>query len=209
MDRFFAWFHLPGSLVLTVIMSLTALGLAIAMPSTDRWLRAGAMLLSSLGDIILMNYTPIVKHLPKPMQGFIGGAAAFAVAHLVYFAAFFVLIHERNYSLINAGFWAGIVLTVVVAASLVFLAIHNRQDLSMLPLGMGYALVIGAVLTLVGSYAVSHGGFGWVLALGSVSFIISDYFIGLDVFCGVHSNTLQGLIWWFYPIGQLMLLFPR
>ena len=120
-----------------------------------------------------------------------------------------MLIRARNYALVNIGFWVGIALTVLVAASIILLAVHNRQDLSQLPLAMGYALIIGAVLTLVGSYAVSHGGWGWVLALGSVSFIISDYFIALDVFCGVHSDTMQGLIWWFYPIGQLMLLIPR
>lgn len=71
MHRFFAWFGLPGKLVLTALISLTAIVLAVIDPTPTRIICIPAMLLSSLGDIILMNYKPITKHLP--VKGFIAG----------------------------------------------------------------------------------------------------------------------------------------
>lgn len=83
MHRFFAWFGLPGKLVLTALISLTAVVLAVIDTTPTRIICIPAMLLSSLGDIILMNYKPITKHLP--VKGFIAGAVAFAAAHVYIF----------------------------------------------------------------------------------------------------------------------------
>ena len=47
MNRYFACFGLPGSLVLTGLMSLLALVLALCFPTPARWLCLAAMLFSS------------------------------------------------------------------------------------------------------------------------------------------------------------------
>jgi hypothetical protein len=40
-------------------------------------------------------------------------------------------------------------------------------------------------------------------AVGALSFFISDLIIGLDALAGI--STFGHLIWWYYPIGQILL----
>jgi hypothetical protein len=56
------------------------------------------------------------------------------------------------------------------------------------------------------SLAWSTRGLHLLTAAGALSFFISDLFIGLGVLCGVRSRFILGGIWWFYPIGQLLLI---
>ena len=49
MHKYFSWFGLPGSMVLSGLLSLTALVLALCFHSKDRWLCCAAMLLSTIG----------------------------------------------------------------------------------------------------------------------------------------------------------------
>lgn len=205
MNRFFRWFGLPGRLVLTVLMSAFACIMAAISPSLPRLLAVIAMVLSSLGDIILMDYHPITDSLP--FRGFIPGALVFTVAHLFYIAAFGYSIYDAGYSYINAGVVAAFACYVLmIVLTLVIVLSRNTEINSMFFLSMIYLFVITANCATVYSYAFSHGGLAIVSAIGVFSFLVSDYFIVMDKVCQIKSKTLKSLIWWFYPIGQIMLL---
>ena len=207
MNRYFAWFGLPGSLVLTLLLSLTALTLALVFQTPDRWLRLAAMLLSSLGDVILMSYTPVTRRLPGPLRGFACGAASFMLAHIAYIAAFGWRIARGGDPLVNAGFWAGVALLALAAVSMTVLFRRSgNRNRGLLALCLAYLAVIGCACAVVFSCAVSEGGWAYLLALGALSFAISDFFIGLEQLGGI--DACKDLIWWFYPIGQLLLICP-
>lgn len=67
-----------------------------------------------------------------------------------------------------------------------------------------YACVIGASLSLIWSYAYSERTVRSVAAAGALVFFLSDLIIGMGALCQV--NQFDSLIWWLYPIGQLLLI---
>ncbi len=205
MNKFFRWFGLPGRLVLTVLMSIFACLLAILSPSPPRLLAAIAMVMSSLGDIVLMDYKPITRSLH--LRGFITGSLLFTGAHLVYIAAFTYGIYDAGCAFLNAGVVVAFVLFVALVCTMLVLALLRNQELNyMFWLCTIYLFVICANCASVFSYAFSVGGMAIVSAVGVLSFLVSDFFIVLDRACGIRSHTLRQLIWWFYPIGQILLL---
>lgn len=204
MNRYFAWFGLPGSLVLTVLMSIYALVLAFIDPTLSRLSCVVAMFLCSLGDILLMDYEPITRHFPK--RGFIPGAITFAVAHLVYACAFMWLITEDKHPYFNLGAYAGIAIFVGLGIWVTVTCYLRNADKKMLPLCLLYLFFISVNCTTVLSAAVSCGGIRWISAVGVISFVISDLFISFDRICNIELKNSRMLIWTFYPIGQILLL---
>ena len=203
MHRFFKWFGLPGKVVLTALMSLLAVLMAVLDPTMTRILCIPAMLVSSLGDIILMNYRPITDRLP--FKGFIPGAVTFAVSHVLYFIAFLFAAVEGGRSYFNAGAYFGIIFSACLLLWMTFRGL-KRGNRKMLPLGMLYILFISLNFTTVFSCAVSHGGIFILSAVGVVSFLISDLMIAEDVILNDKIKNADTLIWTFYPIGQIFLI---
>ena len=205
MHKLFNWFGLPGKLILTSLISLTAVVLSIADPTLTRIVCIPAMLASSLGDIILMDYKPVTTRLP--VRGFIAGASVFAFAHVIYFCAF--LCSVKNY--FNAGAWAGIALFVAVSAAVVVICRSSAsgtstKDGKMLPLCILYLFFIALNYTTVYSCAAAHGGRFLISAVGVTLFLISDLFIVADSILGAKIKNSDFWIWTFYPIGQILLL---
>ncbi len=200
MDRYFRWFGLPGALVLTCCLSLFAGILAIWQGSADRWICFGAMVLSSFGDIALMNDPPVAKRLRNP---FLTGAGFFMAAHLCYLAAFFVLLDRTGCSLFNPGFfgaWAVGILTL-------WYFCRNMTQRTMFPLALGYLFLITSNCSVICAYAwgaFSSHPLSALAALGAASFFFSDVIIGRDILMGCRKY--QFLIWWLYPIGQFLLI---
>lgn len=205
MNRFFRWFGLPGRLVLTTLISIYACALAIYSPTLPRLLAAVAMILSSLGDIILMDFKPITRSLP--FRGFIPGALVFTGSHIFYILAFGYNIYDAGYAYLNVGVLAAFICYVaMILATLLIVLTRNVEIKSMFFLSMIYLLVISGNCATVYSFAYSARGLAIVSAVGVLSFLISDYFIVMDKVCDITSERLRGLIWWFYPIGQILLL---
>lgn len=203
--RFFRWFGLPGRFVLTLLMSGLSVLLAFYFPSVPHFIAAGAMLLSSLGDILLMNFRPVTRLLP--FRGFKAGSAVFTLAHLTYASAFGYKIYKSKLSFFNAGVVIAFAIFVTLVLLTVILTFLRHSDgINMLAPGMIYLLVISINCAAIFSCAFSMGGLAIVSSVGILSFLTSDYFIMLDKVCGVDSKTLNELIWWFYPIGQILLL---
>lgn len=205
MTKFFSWFGLPGSFVLTVLLSSLALVLALLFRTQDRWLCLAAMLLSTMGDLVLMNWKGIGTRMPVPY--FYVGAVLFIAAHCFYTAAYASLIRNGGYSFRNPGFWIGIVLILLVGISVSLVYFYRlRFNGMMYGLCMVYLCVIGCMLVTVFSYAWSVWGLRSLVALGALSFFLSDLIIGLDKLLYLTTPRLQDMIWELYPIGQVFLL---
>ncbi len=205
MNRLFRWFGLPGRFVLTVLMSLYAILLAVIYRDPPHYIAALAMLLSSLGDIVLMDFKPVTVRLH--LRGFITGAIIFMLAQVMYSAVFFYKISYRGYILLNSGVYISAALLIVIYASTVYIALkrHSEGRVILAPCFF-YLFVICTTCALVFSYTLSAGGRSLLSAVGILSFIISDCFIIARNVCGIKSKILNELIWWFYPAGQILLL---
>ena len=127
MDKYFAWFGLPGSLVLTTLLSITAIALAICFRTKDRKIAAFAMVCCSMGDIVLAGYFGLDELLGT--GGFYVGAGIFIIGHLIYIAAYMVQIRTNNYTYKNnvrnlyfvcLYYWSGFVNNLVIFLFCVF-----------------------------------------------------------------------------------------
>lgn len=207
MDKFFeiSALNLPGAFVLTCLMSLLAIILALVFRTTDRTLCVFAMLLSSVGDILLMNFRGLNKLIP---DNFFVGAGFFIAAHIIYMLAFGSLIKNGGYKFFNAGAFAGIALIVVVFVFFTYLTFKNEKfDAKMYIMFVLYLLIIGANCCTIFSYSVSAfkaRPAAILAAIGALSFFLSDCFIGMNSLAGISG--FGKYIWWFYPIGQLLIL---
>lgn len=203
MQHYFAWFGLPGSFVLTCLLSLFSLVLAVLFPSPARWICLGAMLLSSAGDIFLMRFRGLDRVFPNY---FLIGAAFFMAAHLVYAACFAVKIHTCSADFWNLGasFMLGIAIFCFIFFSHACMT-HGKSDT--FPLIAVYIAIISVNCAMVFSYGWSQGArnpLAIAAVLGVVSFFVSDLIIGLGMAMGNHRY--DHLIWVFYPIGQFLLI---
>lgn len=206
MDRLFSIpaLKLSGAFVLTVLMSLFAIALALIFRTADRYLCMAAMIISSCGDVLLMNFRGISRALPN---SFTLGAVLFMSAHILYLTAFLYIIKMRGYPVINAGFFFGIGLIASAFILLICFTIKTGNfKFNMFLLCFIYLIFIGANCCMIFSLAYSAKGFALLTAVGALSFFISDAMIGLDRLADISSPLSDKLVWWFYPVGQVLIL---
>ena len=164
-----------------------------------------AMLLSTVGDMFMDNFRDINSKLPNP--GFFVGAFFFICAHIVYIFVYRHLICERQYTLVNPGFWAAIAFVLACGVLVVGKSLSGGSvNWGMLVLCVVYMCIIGANCATICSFAWSVKSIRSIAALGAVSFFISDLIIGYNVLVGYPGDVIWGLIWWFYPIGQFFMI---
>jgi uncharacterized membrane protein YhhN len=203
MSSYFSWFGLPGTFVLSILMSLLALTLALLRPSRHRWLCAAAMGVSSLGDVFMTRFMDIDLIFPNY---FIIGAAFFMLAHVLYILTYRTLMKKKGYRFFNGGVTAAVLMAL--ACLIYFTVICFRQgNFGMFFLCMAYLVVITANCSFIFSYTVSDFKARPIVilaALGALSFFVSDLIIGLGTLANI--NSFGYLIWWFYPIGQILLI---
>ena len=203
MHRWFEWFGLERKFVLTVLLSLLALGMALVFRTPARWLMAAAMLCSSLGDLILANWRGLGSRMPIP--SFYAGMLCFIAAHILYAAAFAGLVRRQGASVFNPGGRLALLLAAAVGTAVVIAALRRPGvDLRLLAACTGYLCIIGWMLMNVFALAWSAKGVHILTALGAFSFFLSDVIIGLVTL--VHITAYSRYIWWLYPIGQLLML---
>jgi len=200
MDKYFRIGTLPGAFVLTLILSALSLILALFCPAPDRWLCLAAMLASSVGDIFLMDFRGLSR---KLSNYFVLGAICFMFAHILYICSFAQLLRFGGYPLFNPGFATALLLGIV----LLIYFLKTMTDRSSLPLALIYLAIIIANCSVIFSCAwatVSTHPLSILAPLGALSFLLSDAIIGLGLLSGNHR--FDHLIWWFYPVGQLLLI---
>ena len=203
MDVYFRWFGLPGAVVLTTLLSAFALLRACVDPTPVHWVCFAAMALSSVGDVFLAH----LKRLNARFKNcFLIGAVFFMAAHLIYALCYGMKISAAGTAFLNTGtVLAGCIglLSLVLMLTLCIC----RQNTKSLPLILIYLAIILFNCTIVFSYAAAQGfssPSAVCAALGVLSFLLSDLVIGLNLAGNIHR--FDKLIWWLYPIGQILLI---
>lgn len=184
---------------ITCGLSLYGVVLALCFQTGDRWLCALAMILSTLGDLLLMDF----RHIGRVLLGdlFTWGAGAFMLSHAVYCMAFLEILRWKGFQVASAGLWIGLGITALVIVW--FIVKAGRMD-ALVALCMVYALCIGMDLALSCSFAWQIRSIRSLAAVGVALFFLSDVFIGLSKLLGIREYGKY--VWIFYPIGQVLLL---
>ena len=205
MHKYFSWFGLPGSMVLSGLLSLTALVLALVFRTKDRSLCFAAMFLSTFGDLFMANFPSVSEKLPIP--SFFVGATFFIFAHIVYIFAYHSLIRENAYTFINPGFWAAVGFVLFCGVLVIIKCFRNGNvPWAMLILCVIYMCIIGLNCATIFSFAWSVKSIRSIVALGALSFFLSDLIIGVEALTGYTTDFLWSMIWWLYPIGQVLII---
>ena len=208
MGRFFCWRGKSGKMVLSLLLSAFALLLLCIFPRKDRLLCFFAMLLSSLGDYMLIDELEQDRMKRKIRHSFVQGGVFFMAAHVLYILTFYCRLKEGGGFLLplNLGSKCGIGLLVIL---LVLFAVvcAVKKDFSKYPLFLAYVLLLTADCFMAFSYsaaAFSDSFLSVFASLGAFSFMISDLILGLNVIGGIQKFCPY--LWWFYPIGQLLMI---
>lgn len=163
-----------------------------------------AMAFSFFGDLSL-NCMPLNK---RPHWLLYIGAAFFMVAHLQYAVAYYLMIHESGEVFFNLGASLACTFIVLLFVSTVIFAIYSKSKVKPMTIIVFclYTLVIGINFVTIYSYSWIFSAVSFV---GALSFLISDFIIGIETVFKVKSETLRKLVWIFYPIGQIMIIACR
>ena len=192
-QRFICDFNMLISFGL-VIFSLI---LALVLKKPTNVLRFVAMTFGFLGDLALAFYI-LGPH------SFLWGVAFFIICHVFYFLSY----KKEIKNLFNKGFWIGetIILLFIIGLIIVSCLYPYPEPYSYFKLGICifYGLIIGFVCSAVTACAYEKRSFLSILnVIGIISFIISDFIIGIGMMSSLHISRL---IWIFYPIGQFLLI---
>jgi uncharacterized membrane protein YhhN len=176
-----------GQPVLKAAMALLLAAAALTAPGLrERRLLVAALLFSATGDVLLA--------IPWWEPSFVGGLAAFLVAHLCFLAALVPLAAPtRTRSAIAA----------VVVVACVALLVWFWPALSSQGLTIPVVLYMGVLAAMVCAALLAGLPTRWT-ALGAVCFAVSDAMIGISEFVRV-DQLLAVPIWWAYAAAQVLI----
>lgn len=189
---------------LIISSSLLSFSLAICLIrnfSIDAVICIFAMFFSFLGDLAL-NCVPLEK---RPHWQLYLGAFFFMLAHLAYASAFYWLISWNNVLFFNFGAIISclfMVLLFIISTAATITSKHQTKIMTIIVFSI-YTFIIGINFVTICSYSWS---FGSITFIGALSFLISDFIIGIETVFKVKSDTLRKLVWIFYPIGQILII---
>ncbi len=163
------------------------------------------MLLSSVGDLILMNYSPLTKHMKGNL--FLMGASIFGIAHFFYIATYAIKAYDSDVS-INIGTLIALIIAFATMILLFSIAKTKRTvSNKMITFGLLYIAVLSLNMLLVFSYTAKVCGVSYFAALGAFSFFFSDSVIAFNTVLKVKGSLVRELVIWIpYVIGQLLLI---
>jgi uncharacterized membrane protein YhhN len=155
------YFHLEYLLKPATLALLICAAASSDLPGTKAWVLA-ALALSLVGDIALM-LSPDETGRIDPL--FLGGLAAFLLAHVCYLGAFAAHGVHSGYVAVGA-----VIVAVVAAIALprIVTAAHRTGGIALASTVIGYALVLGAMV------ALAVGTTAELTAVGGVLFLASD-----------------------------------
>lgn len=191
----------------TFFMSMVAIALFVVCPTRARELCMYAILVSTLADLVLMDY----NNLPGILFGkkrFYIGMALFGIAHIIYVYCFSNMIIQNGTfiytSQVNIA-WG--IFGVIYAFSLIFSAFMvYKKDRRFCIATIIYVMLICFSLASMYLYAAVLGGKGYLAAIGITFFWISDMLILIRE-TKKDIALIRKLIWVFYPIGQMLIIF--
>lgn len=163
-----------------------------------------AMFFSFIGDIAL-NSKPLEKR--SHLLLYIG-AFFFMVSHLIYASAYYLMISDSGKTFINTGaYLAYYFMALVFIASIACMGITKKTIKPIMVLVfLLYIAVVSINFITICSYSWSSNSLSFI---GAISFLVSDYIIGIENVFKIKSDTLRKLVWIFYPIGQFLIILCR
>ncbi len=202
--------HIPlisnkTKLIISISLVIFAFILFCIRPSaTDAKICLLAMFFSFLGDLSL-NCMPINK---RPYYLLYTGAAFFMIAHLLYAAAYYWLICVSNNVFFNLGASLACTFIVLLFIASVAFTIYSKSKPKVMTIIVFclYTLIIATNFVTIYSYSWSFSAISFI---GALSFLISDFIIGIETVFKIKSKTLRKLVWIFYPIGQILIIACR
>ena len=191
----------PGKITLSFLMFIYAITMYFTFRTEDRLFAAVAMFFSFLGDICLNYVRDVTKQKKKDL---IIGGTCFIGAHIIYCMAYYEKIRNAGYNVFNHGSNYAIVILVMI--TLLFLYRNKFKFSKLFLFGLLYLWITGINYMTIFSYSYSAMSIQSIAALGGIMFLASDVIIGMEKFLGLKSPLARELVWWLYPIGQILLI---
>lgn len=159
------------------------------------------MAFSFIGDIAL-NSMPLEK---RPHSMLYIGALFFICTHLMYALAYYTRITTQSDKYFNLGAILAVLFVVaLIAITIIKFVLSSKKTKHMTFIVFGvYSFIITLNFMTICSYSYSAHSIAFI---GAISFLISDYIIGIETLFKIKNDTLRKLVWIFYPIGQILIL---
>ncbi len=195
---------LPVRMLLSFSLALTALLIgrssANQVAAYSQWVFLG-MLASFVGDLVMARLIRLPNRL-------IGGMVAFGIAHALYITAYVQTIQANGAALLNNGLWLGMALYGLLTASGWWFLIRNPQKETLVNIGaLMYGLWISVMASFALALATALGGAWWMTALGGLSFIVSDFIVGVTDIRGIPFKNAKDWVWLTYIAGQMGIIY--
>lgn len=186
----------------TMLLSVIAIARYVVFSSYSREICLYAVLLSTLADLILMNYSGIPKMILKKAN-FGVGAFIFGVVQILYHICFLDIMGMNALITLNQAGYVALFIGVLLIPSLLFI-MSEKSHIYIIGV-MIYSVCILLNMMTIFNCAYMFGNKYIFAAIGIVFFMISDIFILIRD--NMKDNTfIRKLIWIFYPIGQFMII---
>lgn len=169
------------------------------LPIYAQWVAFG-MLASFIGDLIMAKLIPLPNRL-------IGGMIAFGIAHALYITAYVSsMVGSLNSWLV--GLAMGLVFYGLISIGGWLVLIRNPQKDTATNIGaLAYGMLVGAMATFAFALGWSVGGRFWLTAIGGLSFVVSDFIIGVTDIRGIHIKNANDWIWLTYVGAQAGIIY--
>jgi uncharacterized membrane protein YhhN len=150
--------------------------------SRRAWIAGLGLLLSSAGDVLL------------ELDGlFVGGMAAFGLAHVCYALVFVGFIRRDG---LNKGAWPLAALVLIVSIALGVWLAPGMAELTVPALAYQAIISTMVILAMLSKAPL-------IARLGAVIFMLSDTLIAVGMFRGIE--VVPGSVWITYAAAQIML----
>ena len=189
-----------SKLIISLAMSAFSIGIFAALRGRERKICMIAMLLSTLGDVFMID-----DLVPIGTVGVFIGAAFFMLAHIVYSYCFISASKRKGYKFFNGGSIAGICTIAAATAALTAAMFVKTGEIQSMyfPLLL-YLAIIGMNIACQFSYAASEKGMRLFLILGMALFLVSDCTIFLWMLNITRAHN--DLVWFTYIPAQLLII---
>ena len=164
-----------------------------------QWVAFG-MLASFIGDLIMARLIPLPNRL-------IAGMIAFGIAHVLYITAFVSSI-VGSLDRWMVGLAVGLIFYGVVSIGGWQFLIRNPEKETAINIGaLVYGAWVGTMASFALALAVAVGGAFWLTALGGLSFVASDFTIGVTDIRGIKIKNANDWIWLTYVVAQMGIVY--
>ena len=188
----------------TVLLSLIAIAMFVINPTSGQKICMCAIFVSTIADLILMDYNNIPSMVFKNKH-FYMGMLVFAVTHILYSYCFTKFIMLQDFVIKDIGVALPLsVLVMTISVSLWFYLSPKKSKIFKLASFM-YMAIINVTLAVIFVCADLFNGTLVYAAIGIAMFLVSDMLILIRETIW-NTESIKKAIWIFYPLGQILIL---